>query len=271
MYPGGKAGAGVYQRIINLMPPHQVYIEAFLGGAAIMRHKRPARLNIGIDRDPHVIQTVKFLWPSIFGDGGRAAFQFAEADALEYLAAYPWTGQEMVYCDPPYLMSTRSTRRRIYRHEMSEAEHRRLLEVLTTIKDHCMVMISGYWSKLYEAYLGRPPWHTTSYQAMTRGGQLATESLWFNYSKPATLHDYKHLGADFRARERIHRKITRWTARLRKLPVLERNAILAAIRDAARHTPAELFPPGDYADFRITAPPSAALDRSAEDRGPRRN
>jgi hypothetical protein len=30
-YPGGKNGLGVYQAIINRMPPHQVYIEPFLG------------------------------------------------------------------------------------------------------------------------------------------------------------------------------------------------------------------------------------------------
>jgi hypothetical protein len=42
VYAGGKNGAGVYQTIINLMPPHDVYIEPFLGGGAIMRQKRPA-------------------------------------------------------------------------------------------------------------------------------------------------------------------------------------------------------------------------------------
>jgi hypothetical protein len=31
-YPGGKGGAGVYQMIINQIPPHRVYIEPFLGG-----------------------------------------------------------------------------------------------------------------------------------------------------------------------------------------------------------------------------------------------
>jgi hypothetical protein len=54
-YPGGKSGSGVYQRIINLMPPHEVYIEPFLGGGAILKRKRPARLNIGIDLDADVI------------------------------------------------------------------------------------------------------------------------------------------------------------------------------------------------------------------------
>jgi DNA adenine methylase len=52
VYPGGKNGAGVYQTIINLMPPHDVYIEPFLGGGAIMRQKRPALLNIGLDLEP---------------------------------------------------------------------------------------------------------------------------------------------------------------------------------------------------------------------------
>ena len=54
-YPGGKAGDGVYQRLISLMPPHDVYIEPFLGGGALLRRKRPARLTIGLDLDPQVI------------------------------------------------------------------------------------------------------------------------------------------------------------------------------------------------------------------------
>jgi DNA adenine methylase len=48
-YPGGKGGAGVYQTIINGMPRHEVYVEPFLGGGAVMAAKRPACLNIGVD------------------------------------------------------------------------------------------------------------------------------------------------------------------------------------------------------------------------------
>jgi len=47
-YPGGKGG--VFQRLINLMPPHEVYIETHLGGDAVMRNKRPAERNIGLER-----------------------------------------------------------------------------------------------------------------------------------------------------------------------------------------------------------------------------
>ena len=54
-YPGGKNGAGVFQKLINMIPPHETYIEPFLGGGAIMRLKRPAMLNIGVDLDRAVI------------------------------------------------------------------------------------------------------------------------------------------------------------------------------------------------------------------------
>ena len=55
-YPGGKGGDGVYQTIINLMPPHKIYIEPFLGAGAIMRAKRPAPISsIGVDIDTAAI------------------------------------------------------------------------------------------------------------------------------------------------------------------------------------------------------------------------
>ena len=58
-YAGGKAAPGTFHKIISLMPPHQIYIEPFLGGGAIMRLKRPAQLNIGIDRDRAAIEKAR--------------------------------------------------------------------------------------------------------------------------------------------------------------------------------------------------------------------
>jgi hypothetical protein len=67
---------------------------------------------------------------------------------------------------------------------------------------------------------------------MTRGGTLATEYLWMNYPEPDSLHDYSYLGDNYRERERIKRKKTRWVNRLKKLDRLERKAILWAVKDA---------------------------------------
>jgi len=55
-YPGEKGG--VFHKLINLMPPHEVYIETHLGGGAIMRSKRRTMRNIGIEIDSDVID----LW-----------------------------------------------------------------------------------------------------------------------------------------------------------------------------------------------------------------
>lgn len=55
-YPGGKSGAGVFQRLINLIPPHRVLITAFAGRCGITRNIRPAEHTIVIDADADVCQ-----------------------------------------------------------------------------------------------------------------------------------------------------------------------------------------------------------------------
>lgn len=222
-YPGGKNGAGVYQTIINHMPPHHVYIEPFLGSGAVMRHKRRAAVSIGLDRDPAVIEAAAGIAGS-----GEGRIQIFAGDALPFLRSYRFVGDELVYCDPPYLFETRSSRRALYAHEMDDGQHRALLDILTALP--CMAMVSGYWSELYADRLAG--WHSIQFEAMTRGGRPATEWLWCNFPPPVALHDYRYLGAGFRERERIKRKKQRWTDRLHRLPMLERQALLAAIEEA---------------------------------------
>ncbi len=63
-YPGGKSGAGTYHKLIRLMPPHQLYAAPFLGDDAVMKFKRPAALNIGVDLNEDVIA----VWRSRVGE-----------------------------------------------------------------------------------------------------------------------------------------------------------------------------------------------------------
>jgi DNA adenine methylase len=158
-YPGGKAGAGVYQRIINNMPPHRIYIEGFLGGGAVMLAKRPAIESIGIDADAAVIETWKrYLVPT-------SNLMLVHGDAIEWLANNTLSDDTLIYLDPPYLMSTRRQQRQIYLCELADHDHERLLDVIKSLR--CMVMLSGYWSELYSDAL--QGWRTDTFTTRTRG------------------------------------------------------------------------------------------------------
>jgi hypothetical protein len=225
-YPGGKAGSGVYQTIINQIPPHDVYIEPFLGGGAVLLHKRQARSSIGIDADGDVIKAwdVRLAAGGDVGpDGGVIVKQ---GDAIAFLRSYAWQGGEFVYCDPPYPYYVRSCGRSIYTCEFGSLDqHRELLILLLALP--CMVAISGYWTSLYAELLAT--WRMINFRTRTRGGKMAEEWLWMNYPEPVQLHDYRYLGANFRERERIKRIKVRWCARLARMDRLERYAVLASI------------------------------------------
>jgi hypothetical protein len=262
-YPGGKNGAGVYQTIINLMPPHPVYIEPFLGGGAILRLKQPAALNIGIDLDAAAIARIndwiragsrngknddtvrigrnadaepKSCFPTTAenGDAGQRPtpektvtdrqFRFHRGDGISFLTFYPLSGPELVYCDPPYMPETLKTRCR-YRYDLATEQHAELLEICCKLP--CKVMISGYWSKLYADVLGK--WNSIQFEVMTRGGSFATEWLWFNFASPVALHDYSYVGSNYRERDNLKRKKLRWVNRLKRMPALEKQCLLEAI------------------------------------------
>lgn len=220
-YPGGKGASGVAQVIINQQPPHDRYFEPFLGAGAVMRAKRPARANVGLDIDPQAASEFAQSYPN------RCTVEVA--DALSFLTRGTWDGQpfgarDLIYLDPPYPLDSRRRARSIYRYEMSNEQHVALLAIIRRLP--CMVQISSYAGSLYSETLN--DWRRIDFQSMTRGGP-AVEYLWMNYPEPRALHDYHLLGGDFRERERIRRKVLRWTVRIGRLAPLERLALMSAM------------------------------------------
>ena len=85
----------------------------------------------------------------------------------------------LIYCDPPYLLSTRRMRKQ-YRHEMTAEDH---IELLNTLKEHRgPVLISGYASDLYSREL--EGWHREEVSALDQKGQTREEILWMNFDPP---------------------------------------------------------------------------------------
>lgn len=217
-YPGGKNGAGVYQAIINQMPPHRRYVEPFVGGGAILLAKRPAQ-------ETHIADLNGEALTAISDECRRRGVKVKahETCGIAMMKNFEGRRDDLVYCDPPYLMRTRSGKR-LYQHELTDADHARLLAAVRRLD--CMVMLSGYDNLLYRAELA--DWRAVYYMAPTRGGPRE-ECLWCNFPVPAALHDYRYLGDGYRERERIRKKVVRWRSNFAGLPDLERRAILSAL------------------------------------------
>ena len=211
-YFGSKATSGLCQPIIALMPPHDTYIETHLGGGAIMKRKVPALRNIGIDLNARALQRFQCDYP----------VERVHMDAHRFLADFHYQGRELVYCDPPYLHSTRSSDRR-YRFEYQERDHRELLGLLKRLP--CAVMLSGYPSGLYDEELCG--WRSLELQVMNQAG-VRTEKLWFNFT-PDRVHWARYAGKDHTDRQRIKRRAESWAERYRRLPPGERLAVLAGL------------------------------------------
>ena len=209
---GSKGATGLSQSIVSAMPPHDVYIEPFLGGGAIMKRKPPAIRNIGVDLNRRAIEGFKCDHP----------VELHHGCALRYLEAFPFQGRELVYCDPPYVQSTRRSERR-YRFDCTDDDHVALLGILKSLP--CQVMVSGYPSALYDAHLS--DWRSAEIQVNNQSC-VVTEKLWFNFA-PDRVHWVSCAGRDFTHRQTVKRKAESWGRRYKAMPRDERLAVLASI------------------------------------------
>lgn len=212
-YLGAKSGAGVFQTIINLMPPHETYIEPFFGSGAIYKKKAKAFRSILNDKDKDCFKNFTDTEAIIFNKCALELLKLLDFDSF---------GETVIYCDPPYLHSTRSGNNR-YKHELSDQDHWALCDLLSSIP--AKIILSGYNNKIYSKQL--PTWKRIDFQAMTRGG-VRTESVWLNF-EPEKQHYPTFSGKDFTDRQRIKRKAQRWGAKFKTLPENEKQAILQEI------------------------------------------
>lgn len=261
-YPGGKARIAPW--IVDLLPPHRIYVEPFFGGGSVFFAKPPATVEVINDLDHRVVNLFRAIRerPDELARAvaltpyARVEYELSDAgeepdDEIEaarrFLVrvwmAHPgrmntkpswrvglagakgtargsiarvWTGvpdrilaavdrlQEvmiecrlalkviadwaepdaLIYCDPPYLWSTREQSdhrgqrggRHLYTHEMTNEDHEALLAALNAHPGPAA--LSGYRSELYDRELAGWTRHdraTLAYRSAER-----IESLWVN-------------------------------------------------------------------------------------------
>jgi DNA adenine methylase len=228
--PGAKSAMGAAEQIISMMPAHRVYLEGFGGTGAIYLRKRPAAVNIIIEKDGEARQQLAVAMQALklSRAAAEAAHYVIEGDVFDYAAGLLAMPDLLAYFDPPYVMATRKSQRAIYRHEFCDADHERLGAIATDSTVRSCIMVSGYAGSLYaELFRG---WRREDFSVMTRGGP-AIESVWCNFDPPAVLHDARFVGKNFTDRQRIQRKAKRWVNRLLSMPPGEKSAVLQHIQE----------------------------------------
>lgn len=213
-YFGSKSIQGLYHNIIAMMPPHETYIETHLGGGTIMKKKPSAQRNIGIDRDSEAIASFACNYP----------VELYSECAHHFLSNFTFTGKELIYCDPPYLIETRRSDRR-YRFDYTDADHVELLKLLKSLP--CKIILSGYPSSLYDEYLN--DWNQIELQVMSHSGPR-TEKIWHNYKVDRVFWP-TYAGRNFTHRQTIKRKAQSWGKKYVNLPREQRLAIMATLMD----------------------------------------
>lgn len=110
--------------------------------------------------------------------------QVENRPAIEVIKRFDREGVFM-YLDPPYLLNTRC--RKIYKHEMTDADHVELLEAV--VGSRAKVMVSGYRSEMYDRYLAG--WEKVTFKSCAEHGKARTEVVWMNYraDRQMTIYD----------------------------------------------------------------------------------
>lgn len=110
-----------------------------------------------------------------------AAAMLADAEieclpALTVIGRYA-TENTLIYADPPYMRhTTHGHHKKLYRHEMTEADHADLIDALEAHPGP--VMLSGYNSILYASRLTR--WQKVETTTQAEKGNTRIECLWLN-------------------------------------------------------------------------------------------
>lgn len=211
-YMGSKAASGAYQAIIAAMPPHLGYVETHYGSGVVMREKPRCRWSVAIDVD----ETVFARFPAPEG------VQCIVGDAVQWLEKERPGPGVLIYADPPYVHSSRSSKR--YRFDYTDDDHVKLLDVLSNTSAN--VILSGYENELYRKIVPST-WRKKSFRVMTRGGPR-TETLWMNFDEGEP-HWHTYAGKDRTDRQRIKRKAERWRSNYASCSKSERLAILEQI------------------------------------------
>ena len=268
-YPGGKSGAGVFQRLINLIPRHRILIVPFAGHCGIVRNIRPAEHTVVIDANEQVCQ----WWDDWRRMKAGRALEIHHCDGIEWLrfrfGATEYSASGSRDAGPPSPVAicggTRATHNtatpagavqnsggrpsRKYAAEafifcdppyvLSERSHGRIYENELSDADHLRFIGTVTQILPSAAAVMVCGYACGLYAALAAWrsidhrvptrGGLQDERIWLNYPRTDNLHDFRYVGDCRRSRERIRRRQKNWLSQLLAMGDRERAAMLEVL------------------------------------------
>ena len=158
-YNDDKADNCTYQYIINYIPKSDTFIDVMVGNGGIFFNLNLPTLTVINDVDKSVIDR--------YNDASVPGIIVENKDYAGIIRKYDVVGQKIFfYFDPPYLIETRRSSKRLYNYEWNEEDHVQFLKRSLIVKSN--VMVSHYPCRLYDKYL--IGWNHFDFQSMTRKG-----------------------------------------------------------------------------------------------------
>lgn len=218
-YVGNKSILSLYPKILGIMPKHEVFWELFAGSAQITRKKEPAKINICVELDLAVISN--YLAGQL--PPGTAVINNCAISLLDNLKHF---GKDhLIYADPPYLIHSRKSQKKLYNCELTIKQHLDFLDKANEV--NCNMIISHYDDSLYNEIL--KSWNKITTKVSYRG-VVMNEAIYYNYdATEGQLHSTASAGANKDLRQRKKRRVERWLNKFKELPNYERQAIIEAL------------------------------------------
>lgn len=141
------------------------------------------RLRGGKPGDLNAWETIVQQLPDMHHRLHERPLAITNRDCIAVIREVRENPRNFIYADPPYYPTSRKSKK-VYRCEMSIADHRRLLASLVRAK--CRVMLCGYHNELYDRVLSRWGWRCMERVRSNHSGQGAKkqkriECTWLNY------------------------------------------------------------------------------------------
>lgn len=213
-YPGAKGGQGIRAFLLNYIPISRRYFSLFYGKGSFENLK--------------VFENIQWICSEKNQDLQSFSTATAKVVYFDYkklVDDFNFTSDDFIFCDPPYMLSTRTSGRSYYKHEFTDEMHIDFLETMRMLK--CRILITHPKCAMYDEMLNS--WNCIEFSYQTRAG-LFNDAVYFNYDvRNLPLITYDFLGANRTERQQIKRQRANFVKKMKSLSFHERQSILNAL------------------------------------------